>query len=162
MTPGTGSTWLNILIARPLDYSLSSRVATRAGMSVAWRIALAQDECIAHFEPPKTWNARLIGAGALKRQRGDRIVFVIESPACRDGGIEHEGRQYLCPSCLFEASSSTLIFPVRYRNAFRSRAALSTSACRRFVSGTVRGQRATMSGGDNRLPALDVIKKLGR
>jgi hypothetical protein len=109
-------------------------------MSVAWRIVLAQDECIAHFEPPKTRNARLIGAGALKRQRGDRVVFVIESPACSDGGIEHEGRQYLCLSCLSEASSSTLIFPVRYRNAFRFRAALATSACRRFASGTIRAR----------------------
>jgi hypothetical protein len=64
------------------------------------------------------------------------MVFVIESPACSDGGIEHEGHQYLCPRCLAEASSSTVILPVRCRNAFRI--ALSTSACRGCVSGTIR------------------------
>jgi len=41
------------------------------------------------------------------------MVFVIEGPARYDGGIEHEGHQYLRPSRLAETSSSTVIFPVR-------------------------------------------------
>jgi hypothetical protein len=88
------------------------------------------------------------------------MVFVIESPARSDGGIEHEGHQYLCPSCLAETSSSTVIFPVRWRNAFMFAIALSTSACRRCASGTIRA--IAMSGDDNRLPTLDVIKELGK
>jgi hypothetical protein len=43
---------------------------------------------------------------------------VIESPARGVGGIEHEGHQYLCPSCLAEARSSTLIFLMRCRAKF--------------------------------------------
>jgi hypothetical protein len=74
--------------------------------------ALAHDKCVAHFEPPQARNARFVSADALKRQCSDRMVFVIESPARSDGGIEHEGHQYLCPSCLAETSSSTVIFPV--------------------------------------------------
>jgi hypothetical protein len=46
------------------------------------------------------------------------MVFVIESPAHTDRGIEHEGHQYLCSSCLGETSLSTVIFPVRYLNVF--------------------------------------------
>jgi hypothetical protein len=34
------------------------------------------------------------------------MVFVIKSPAPSDGGIEHEGHQYLCPSWVADRSSS--------------------------------------------------------
>jgi hypothetical protein len=66
------------------------------------------------------------------------MVLVLESPANGDGGVERERRQYLCPSCLAERSSSKAIFPARWRNALMSSIALSISACRRRASGTIR------------------------
>ena len=118
-------------------------------------------ECVAHFEPPQAWNAGFVSADPLQRQR-DRVVFVIKSPARSDGGVEHEGHQYLCPSCLAETSASTVILPVRCRNAFMLAIALSTSACRRCASGTIRAIARPMSGDDYGLPALDVIEGLGK
>jgi hypothetical protein len=129
------------LLRRPINQDAKMRKRVQKRCSVALRqasSALAHDECIAHFEPPQTRNARLIGADALKRQRSDRMVFVIESPARSDGGIEHEGHQYLCPSCLAETSSSAVIFPVRCRNAFMFAIALSISASLRCASGSGR------------------------
>ena len=41
-------------------------------------------------------------------------------------------------SCLGQTSPSTVIVPVRCRNAFMFAIAVSTSACRRCASGTIR------------------------
>src|SRR4029077_12879253 len=87
------------------------------------------------------------------------MVFVIESPARRDGGIEHEGHQYLCPSCLAETSSSTVIFPAP---CFYVRDRSVDLGLPQMRFGHDPGYRATMSGDDNRLPTLDVIKELGK
>src|SRR5271166_5238964 len=129
------------LLRRPINRDAQTRKPAQKRRSVALRqasSALAHDKCVAHFEPPQARNARFVGADALKRQRSDGMVFVIESPARSDGGIEHEGHQYLCPSCLAETSASTVIFPVRFPNAFMLAIAVSTSACRRWASGTIR------------------------
>jgi hypothetical protein len=85
------------------------------------------------------------------------MVFVIKSPARSDGGIEHEGYHYLCPSC-FAENSSTVIFPVRCRNALMLAIALSSSACRTSASGTIRAIARPMSGMTIGRPALDVIE----
>ena len=89
------------------------------------------------------------------------MVFVIESPARRDGGIEHEWHQYLCPSCFAETSSSTVTFPVRCRNAFIFDDRSVDLGLPQMGFRHDPGYRATMSGDDNCLPALDVIEKLG-
>jgi hypothetical protein len=80
-------------------------------------------------------------------------VFVIESLARSDGGIEHEGHQYLCPSCLAETSYSTVSLPVRCHSAFMVAIAPSTADCRRCASGT---------GDDIGFATLDGIEKLGK
>jgi hypothetical protein len=52
------------------------------------------------------------------------------------GGIEHERHHYLYPSCFAEASSSTVMFPVRCRRG-------------RFVNGRLSGGMASDKGSDS-------------
>ena len=87
------------------------------------------------------------------------MVFVIESPASSDGGIEHEGHQYLCPSCsprkFVDGDLPGALPQCLY-------------ACDRSVDfGLPQTRfrhdpcyRATMSGDDYGLPPLDVIEEL--
>jgi hypothetical protein len=89
------------------------------------------------------------------------MVFVVESPVRSDGGIEHEGHQYLCSSHLAETKlvdgdlRCVAAMLLRSRSLCRPRLAADTFRARS-------GRRATMSDDDYGLPTLDVIEKLGK
>jgi hypothetical protein len=122
-------------------------------------LALAHDECIAHFDHHRGGRR---ASSVRKRSSANRATGCSSSKAqhaAMKASRTHEG--YLCPSCLAEASSSTAIFPVRCRNAFIFRIGLSTSDCRRCASNDP-GYRVTMSGDDNRLPHARRHQRVGK
>jgi hypothetical protein len=88
------------------------------------------------------------------------MVFIIQNPARSVEASSTKGISSLCPSCLAETSSSTVIFQARWRNAFMFAIALSTSACRRCAWGTI--QAIARPCDDNGLPTPDVIKEVGK